>query len=46
MKIKKGYIMLGLMGFKIQGKIFADELRTGNDKVHEEEENGRRNRGK
>lgn len=38
--------MLGLMGFKIEGKIFGDELRTGNNKAHEEEENGRAERGK
>lgn len=29
--------MLGLMCFKIEGKIFGDELRTGNNKAHEEE---------
>ena len=50
MKKKKGYIMLGLMGkpfpFKIEGKILGDEIRTGNDKAHEEEENGRPKRGK
>lgn len=50
MKMKKGYIMLGLMGkpfpFKIEGKILGDELRTGNDKALEEEENGRPKRGK
>lgn len=44
--MKKGYIMLGLMCFKIEGKIFGDELRTGNNKAHEEEENGRAERGK
>ena len=42
--------MLGLMGkpfpFKIEGKILGDELRTGNDKALEVEENGRPKRGK